>query len=101
MDANPVQAGRAEIMHTRALEQSRPRYGGGCRSDANQCDTEGTGSLKLLWVLDLSTVPSDAAGAVDSVDELVRRATGGARASLANRSRLYASVARRCSVRCW
>lgn len=52
-------------------------------------DSQGIGSLKLLSALDLSTAASQAAGAVDSIDELARQLAGGARASLENPSRLY------------
>jgi hypothetical protein len=52
-------------------------------------DSEGIGSLKLLSALDLPTAAAQAAGEADSVDELARRLTGGARASLGNPSRLH------------
>jgi hypothetical protein len=52
-------------------------------------DTEGIGTLKLLSALDLPTAAQQDAGEADSVDELIRRLTGGARASLENPSRLH------------
>jgi hypothetical protein len=52
-------------------------------------DTEGIGTLKLLSALDLPTVAQQDADEADSVDELVRRLSGGARASLDNPSRLH------------
>jgi hypothetical protein len=52
-------------------------------------DSQGIGSLKLLSALDLSTATSETAGTVDNIEELARQLASGARASLANPSRLY------------
>jgi hypothetical protein len=52
-------------------------------------DTEGIGMLKLLSALDMPTIAQQDAGEADSVDELVRRLRGGARASLDNPGRLH------------
>jgi hypothetical protein len=52
-------------------------------------DTEGIGALKLLSALGLPTAARPDEGEADSVDELIRRLSGGARASLDNPSRLH------------
>src|SRR5947207_1121168 len=52
-------------------------------------DSEGIGSLKLLSALDLPTAAEQAAGEVNSVEELTSRLAGGAHASLDNPSRLH------------
>lgn len=52
-------------------------------------DSQGIGSVKLLSALDLPTVASRTAGAVDSIEEFADRLAGAARASLKNPSRLH------------
>lgn len=63
-------------------------------------DSAGIGSLKLLSALDPRIATERAVGEADSVDELIRQLTVGARASLNNPSRLHGLRVEAMSERC-